>query len=136
MSEWLVPALCFALTQGSLGVATKLALRDIGWPQLIFWTALSYAVIATGLVTFSATGLTLEPAVGWAVLSGLCAVGGLVAFFVALGRGPASQVVPVTAGYPLAGVFFAAIILGESITPLRVAGTVLVVTGIVILSRR
>jgi transporter family protein len=134
MIDWLAPALGFTLAQGALGATTKLALRGIGWKQLLLYTAAAYAVIALGLVA-AGTDLTVESHSGWAALAGVCAASGLAAFFVALGRGPASQVVPVTAGYPLAGVIFAAIILGEAITPLRVVGTVLVVTGIVILSR-
>ena len=136
MTDWLLPALGFALTQGALGITTKLALRDIPWSQLFLWTAGAYAVIAVGLIAFAGTTLTLEPRVAWAVVAGLCAVGGLVLFFVALDRGAASQVVPVTAGYPLAGVLFAALLLGERLTLQRLGGTVLVVAGIVILSRR
>lgn len=135
MIDWLLPALGFALTQGALGITTKLALRDVDWPQLLLWTAAAYASIAAALIALAGTALVLEPGVAWAAVAGLCAVGGLVLFFLALGRGAASQVVPVTAGYPLAGVLFAALLLGEELTPQRLGGTVLVVAGIALLSR-
>lgn len=61
-------------------------------------------------------------------------VGSLILFFVALGLGEASKVVPVTAAYPAATVLLAALFLDETISPVRVAGILLVIIGVVILA--
>jgi bacterial/archaeal transporter family protein len=134
--DWLAPALGFAVAQGALGVTTKRALRTIDWSQLLLWTAGAYAALSVVLIAIQGTVPPLEPAAGWAALSGLLAASSLIAFFVALRHGLATQVVPVTAAYPVATVIFAAIILSEEITGLRILGTCLVVTGVVVLGRR
>lgn len=134
-AEWLLPAVAFVIFEGALGITTKLALRSIAWRQLLLWTAVSYAAVAICLVLVAGEGLPFGPGVGWAVLSGLIASVGLLIFFVALERGDASRVVPITAAYPLVTAVLAALVLSEEISPLRGFGTLLVVTGIVWLGR-
>jgi len=65
----------------------------------------------------------------------LCAAAGLILLFVALTRGEASTVVPATAAYPVVTLAGSALFLSESVTVARVAGTVLVIAGVVLLSR-
>ena len=69
------------------------------------------------IVIFSITG----------IMAGLL---GMVTYFAALKRAPASQVVPIAAIYPLVAAILSVIILGEKVTPLRVTGTVLIITGV------
>jgi transporter family protein len=133
MLEWLAPALGFVLLEGALGITTKLAFRGIDWRQLLLWVTVAFVFLAAGVVVIGGESLPLGA--GWAALSGLFAAGGLWVFFVALGRGEASRVVPVTAAYPVATVVLAGIFLSEEIDAPRVAGTVLVVAGVAILSR-
>ena len=135
MIDWLAPALGFVLTQASLGVTMKFALRGIDWPQILLSAGLVYVLTASILVALEDTTLPFGAGWQWGALSGICAAATLVLFFVALRGGQASQVVPVTAAYPMASAIMAAILLSESITPLRAIGTGLVVTGIVILGR-
>ena len=72
---------------------------------------------AKTVIIFSATGL----------IAGLF---GMLTYFAALKRGATSQVVPIAATYPLIAVLLSVLILGERITAMRVAGTVLIVLGI------
>jgi transporter family protein len=58
-----------------------------------------------------------------------------ILIFVALDRGPASQVVPVTAAYPVITLIGSALFLSERITVVRGIGTALVVVGVALLSR-
>lgn len=134
-AEWLLPAIGFVVVEGALGITTKLALRGIAWRQLLLWTAIAYAAIALCLIAVAGEGVPFGTGVGWAVLSGLLASVGLLIFFVALERGDASRVVPITAAYPLVTTALAALVLSEEISPLRGLGTLLVVTGIVWLGR-
>lgn len=135
MLEWLAPALGFVVLEGALGITTKLAFRGMDWRQLLLWVTAAYVLLAAGLVVIAGESLPLGAGAGWAALSGVFAAGGLWVFFVALGRGEASRVVPVTAAYPVATVFLAGIFLSEEINAPRVAGTVLIVAGVAILSR-
>jgi bacterial/archaeal transporter family protein len=134
-AEWLAPAVGFVIFEATLGITVKLSLRDVDWRQLLIWTALAYAVLATVLLIGFGNAPPLRAGAGWGVLSGAFASCSLLAFFIALGRGEASRVVPVSAAYPLVTAVVAAVALSEQLTPLRITGTVAVVSGVVILSR-
>ena len=134
MAPWILPTLGYILTLGLAGVTIKLALRTISWQQLVLWVPVVYIVWA---IVFAATGarFPLGAGGGWAALTAVFASSALVLFFVALDRGDASKVVPVGSAYPVVTLLASAIFLSESITPIRVAGTALVVAGVVLLSR-
>ena len=55
---------------------------------------------------------------------------GMIAYFAALKWGATSQIVPIAATYPLVTAILSVLILGEHVTPLRLAGTVFIVLGI------
>jgi len=55
---------------------------------------------------------------------------GMLTYFAALRQGAASNIVPISATYPLISAFLSVLILGEQITPLRILGTALIVTGV------
>ncbi|MGB2706281.1 MAG: EamA family transporter [Candidatus Omnitrophota bacterium] len=69
------------------------------------------------IVIFSVTGL----------IAGLF---GMLTYFAALKRGATSQVVPIAATYPLIAVILSILILGERVTPIRIAGTAFIILGI------
>ena len=65
-----------------------------------------------------------------AILAGV----GLYIYFIALGKGESSQVVPIVATFPLFTAVYAFLILKESITTPKIIGTFLIVSGLVILN--
>jgi transporter family protein len=65
-----------------------------------------------------------------AILAGL----GLYIYFTALGKGESSKVVPIVATFPLFTAIYAFLILKESITTPKIIGTLLIVSGLVILN--
>ena len=134
MAAWLIPSLAYIAIVGSLGVTTKLALRTLRWQDLILWATIVYVAIAAVLLVLGGTRLRIDTGNGWALLSGVLAAGGLVVFYIALGHGPATRVVPVTAAYPLLTAALGALVLSERVTPLRVGGTLLIVAGVVLLT--
>jgi len=67
-----------------------------------------------------------------AILAGV----GLYIYFIALGKGESSQVVPIIATFPLFTAVYAFLILKESITTPKIIGTFLIVSGLVILNWR
>ena len=134
MIDWMLPSLAYVASLGALGITAKFALRTMRWQVLIVCAAFAYVVTSAVLLAAGAE-ITIEPAVGWALLAGALAVIGLSLFNVALERGSASLVVPITASYPLAGTLMAAVVLSEPITAVRIGGMLLIITGAVILGR-
>ena len=65
-----------------------------------------------------------------AILAGV----GLYIYFIALGLGESSKVVPIVATFPLFTAIYAFLILKESITTPKLIGTFLIVTGLVVLN--
>ena len=135
MSAWLLPTFGYLIGVGFMGVIAKLALRTIEWQQLVLWVAIAYAFFALGFALFGGVRLPLGAGGGWAALMAFIAAGSLILLFVALSKGEASRVVPIAASYPALTLLASAFILSERITPLRVAGTLLVIGGVVLLSR-
>lgn len=134
MSGWLLPSFAYVLLIGGLGVTTKLALRDLGWQDVIVWTAVVYAVIAVVMLALGQARIGLTAGAPWAIASAVLASTGLIALFVALGRGESSQIVPLTSAYPVVTLVLSALVLSERLTVLRVVAAALVVFGVVLLS--
>jgi len=134
MSGWLIPSVLYILLLGGLGVTTKLALRDVTWQDVIAWTAVVYALITVTMLVSGQAKLGFGPGTFWAIVSAVLASTALIAFYIALGKGEASRVVPFTSAYPVVTLILAALVLSEKITPLRGGGALLVVLGVVLLS--
>jgi bacterial/archaeal transporter family protein len=132
--SWFVPALGYVLALGALGVTSKLALKTLTWEDLLPWTLLAYGVAVAVLMAFGQAGWKWQSGTGWAVASAILAVAALILLYVALGRGDASKVVPVTAAYPAATVVLSAVFLGENISLVRVLGLLMVIVGVVVLT--
>ena len=68
------------------------------------------------------------------IIPGVLAGVGLYIYFIALGKGESSRVVPIVATFPLFTAVYAFLILKESITTPKLIGTFLIVSGLVILN--
>lgn len=134
MTGWLIPSLAYMALLGSLGVTTKLALEHVGWQDVIVWTMLAYAVISVVMLALGQARIGVGPGTGAAIASAVLASTALVAFYIALGRGDASQVVPFTSAYPVVTLVLSALVLAEKISLLRGIGTLVVVVGVVMIS--
>jgi len=103
---------------------TGLLIRTLGVAAV-----LTVYALATG-------GFARVAAVGWRPAAFLLAEGilaslvGHLAYFYALKFGEASRAVPITASFPLVAVLAGVLFLGESLTPAKIAGVVLVVAGV------
>jgi len=135
MMAWLLPALGFVLTTGLLGVTSKLALRSVDWPELVLWTSGAYLTAAAALLLTGTVRFQWGSDTPWAVTTGLLPVVSLILFFLAVGATEVSRVVPITAGYPLVTALAAVLLLSETISLGRAVGILLVVTGVIMLSR-
>jgi transporter family protein len=133
--SWLLPTLGYALTVGLTGISVKYALKTITWQQMLLWVPLAYAVWALVLVVGFGARFPLGVGGAWAALTALFASAGLILLFIALDRGQASIVVPVSSIYPVVTLIASAAFLSESVTMPKVVGTALVVAGVTLISR-
>jgi transporter family protein len=135
MPGWAAPVAAYIVLLGATGVTTRYALRTITWEQMVLWVPVAYLPFA--LVLVAARGARFPLGIGgfWAAVTAFCAAGALVLFFYALTKGEASTVVPVTSAYPLITLVGAAIFLGEQITVVRIVGALLIVRGVIVISR-
>ncbi|MGI9556742.1 MAG: EamA family transporter, partial [Solirubrobacterales bacterium] len=130
-----LPAMGFAVMSGGLNVALKLAMPGIDWRQFVIWSGVAYLLTAFALIVVGGWMLPFGAGTEWAMLTGLLSTGGAFTLFVALERGEATLVVPITAAYPVVSAVIAALFLSEVITPLRAAGIIAVVVGAMIIGR-
>jgi uncharacterized membrane protein len=135
MAPWILPTFAYILILGATGVTSKLALRTISWEQLVLWVPLAYIAFSLVLIFGRGTRLPLGVGGAWAAVTAVGAAASLVLLFYALTKGEASTVVPAGSAYPVVTVIGSALFLSESITAARVAGTALIVAGVVLLSR-
>jgi bacterial/archaeal transporter family protein len=115
-------------------VTGKLALRTLNWPDLILWTGAGYILVSAVLLLIGQTQVRFTAGTAWAMASGVLAIGGLIMLYVALGSGSAAKVVAISSAYPVVTLMLAAAFLSEALTVGRVAGTALIVLGVVIIT--
>ena len=135
MAPWILPTFGYAFLLGAAGVTSKLALRTISWEQLVLWVPVAY--IAFSIALAAGRGAKFPVGVGGAraAVTAVCAAASLILLFFALTKGDASLIVPAGSAYPVVTLIGSALFLGESITTPRIIGTVLVVAGVVMISR-
>lgn len=133
---WLPPTIGFLLLVGSMGITIRLALRDTHWSSILMWATTVYGVVTFCIwlsgqlqLSFTLTGTF------YSLLSGLGASVSFVLLSIALNRGDASQVVPVSSAYPIVTALLAAAILREAVSVGRMIGIGLVFVGLVVLAR-
>ena len=135
-------AFLFALLTAALwGIATvldKLALARL--QPLVGVAARSVAISVVAVAALAATMRERAwegvDARSWmfVIMSGMCSgLLGQWTYYKALKYAEASRVVPIVGGYPLIAFALAVLFLGESITPQKLGGAMLVVAGIVLL---
>lgn len=134
MPTWLLPTAVYVLAIGALGVVSKTALYSMAWQGLVVWMGIGYAVLVVVLLLTGDLALTLNADTWWAIASAVLVIAGLVLLYLALGAGDANKVVPVSAAYPAVTLLLSVVALSESLTVPRLAGMLLVVGGVSILT--
>jgi uncharacterized membrane protein len=136
MPAWLVASIAWSAAVGVLGVTIKYSLRFTEWPLIVVVAAGMYVVLG---IAFVARGSVRIHEPGWWLLavaaSGVLAAGSFPLLNFALKHGNASQVVPITATYPIITAVLAALFLQEALTATRVAGIALVAIGAALVAR-
>ena len=125
----------FALFFILLAVAGKAAGSSVGlWP--IAGSQLSSVVILALLLMMTRPGPWPHQAtLGWTIVAGTCDMTANVLYLVATRRGDLSIVAPIAALYPVTTVILALIIEHERLRGIQVAGLVLALAALVLVSR-
>ena len=133
--SWLFYALTTVALFALWSFLGKIALRTAAPVQTtllygIAGAAVALVAIAAGQRTAAWTAGTL-----WVgVLSAACGGIGLLTFYLALDRGQASLAIPVIGLYPVVVAILSVGFLGEHLSGLQIAGVILAVAGVVMLS--
>lgn len=125
---------------GTTPLLEKIGLREVDPAIGVFIR--SAAVVAVLAVYLLATGRFPELArvsvKNYAIFAATGIMAGLLAmwtYFYVLRSGMISQVVPITASYPILTAALGILVLGEAATPQRILGIVLAVIGIVLVKQ-
>lgn len=130
-SSWFPFALVAIVGFGIWGLLGKVALDHATWAQvsLLFGVAtLLLFAVAVGVDggSWSARGVWLG------ALTGVLGAAGFACFYLALERGPASQVVPVIGSYPVLTAVLAVAFLGDRLSWVQTAGVGFAVLGVLL----
>lgn len=136
MSGWLANSLLALACWGIWAFLPKLAVRHISPRSAFLWE------VVGGLVVGACVAATLRERLGtdWrgvlpAVFTGVFGYLGVVFFLFALRTGQVSVVAPLSAVYPVITVALGVALLGESLSGVQIAGAVLALVGVALLSR-
>jgi transporter family protein len=136
---WLVLSVMVVVLWGLWGLALKYASLNLEWQYVYVASALgAFLVYATITLALALTGKLSHVgdyrSLGIALLGGLMgALGGLM-LIVALRLAEASIVVPLTSIYPAVTVALSIALLGESATARKIAGVILAIIAVILLS--
>lgn len=133
--KWLRYALLCIFWWGVFGFLAKLGSERISPIEMqILFTIGMLPLVATAVWSAGMKVETDRRGVGYAVLIGVLAGLGGIAYFAAMESGKASLVGPVTSLFPLLTVVLAMIFLKERMNQIQVAGIILGLVAIAVLS--
>lgn len=130
----------YALALGSLvlfgfwGMVAKVATDDAGSKFVFVFAQIPYIVIAGVMLVFAGPYVMKWTSLRWTLVGGAFGAIGVLCFFYAIERLPASRVVPMTAAYPAITVVLSWLVLHESLTPRHVAGIAFALLGVSLLA--
>jgi transporter family protein len=139
MPRWLAYSLLTIVCWGAWGAVSKVASDgvDANTNQILFTLGLLPLILLVARSPRLGSGVAGQrrAGIGWAFLTGILGGTGNIAFFRALvSGGQASIVVPVTALFPLVTVILALTFLRERLGRAQIAGLVLALVAIYLLS--
>jgi len=134
--RWQLPATIALLVWGLWAFLPKLALRTFDPRSVLVWE--SVGSLTVGLIVLASLSFRAQvwPPGGAlaAVVTGLCGLGGVYFFLLALERGKASVVVPFTSLYPLITLLLSLAFLRERPSPASLLGVAFAIAAVVLLS--
>lgn len=130
---WLVPALMHTGVVGTLGIVAKLAVDDSSWQQVVLATSAAYIVVGIALLLHGQR-LGFNRYSVFAAGAGLLAGMGMISLSLALEAGEVATVVPITSIYPLVTLALASKLLSEEVGWPDLVDTLLIISGVVLIT--
>ncbi|MCP5109834.1 MAG: EamA family transporter [bacterium] len=136
METWVFFSLLVVILWGVVGLFQKLSTNYVSAEAAFVWLSVGYFLLLPAMFYYAGLELPLETIPAWLGVAAGTANGlGALALFAAMrSGGKASIVVPLTALYPLVTVLLAPVLFNEALTLRGVAGAVLSVVAIILLS--
>jgi bacterial/archaeal transporter family protein len=133
--QWLLYAFLSFFWWGVFGFLSKIGADRVSVSQMqIFFTVGVLPLVFVCLIRLRFKIATHKLGVVYAVLMGVFAALGSLAFFAAMKSGKASLVGPIVSIYPALTVVLAIVVLKEKVNKIQIAGLILAMTSVVILS--
>ncbi len=134
LHEWIVPAILTLVLWGLWGYILKIAGMRLDWREVYFMSSLASFTLALMFYLYSkGFSLSLNIYALYAALAGIMGGLGYLTFMVAVSRGKASIIIPLTALYPAITAILAVLFLGEKLKPTQLIGIILaLIAGILV----
>ena len=134
--DWLIISLLAVLFWGFWGFLSKLALEYMTWQHLIILTGFGISVATLSIYFYFRPNLPeiSRKGIVFGTLVGIVYTIGTLCFSLALSRGKASIVVPLTSLYPLITMLLAFLLLKERITILQGIGIIFSLIAMLLMS--
>ena len=133
--NWIAASLIALVCWGLWGFFVRMASKYLDWTQVLVISGV--VSLVTALIVFFVGKPQMDlhsPGLVYALLAGVTSAVAVVAFYVALGSGKASIVVPFTALYPVVTIVISFLVLSERISPLKGVGIAFALVAILLLS--
>ncbi len=128
---WLRPSLLALLFWGLWGLLTKIGADKVPWQTMLIFFSLGALMV--GLIA-KPTMPTLDRYHLIGLLAGISCAFGFMFFYIAIARGEASVVIPVTSLYVAVATIMAFLLLAEPLTIKKTLGILSAIVAIVLLS--
>ncbi len=131
--NWLYPAICSLLSFGLWGFFSKLTVNHIDTRSALIYQTLGVVII--GLITCAS--ISFKPAldtrgIAYGVLTGITYGLGCLFYFMAAGRGNITNVVTLTALYPLIAIVLSFFLLHEAMSLRQGLGIIFAVVAMIL----
>ncbi len=134
MNNWLIPAMIALVLWGIWCFLPKLATDRLDHGSIAVYQLFG-AIIAAAIFMIARKGHLAVDAksIVYAGISGIAGFVGAFFFLMALNKGKASIVIPITGLYPVIAILLSFIVLKEPITLKQLAGMILAIIAIVLM---
>jgi transporter family protein len=134
MEDWLVFSLITLVAWGVWGFLGKLALSYYEWKAVYLISSIGCIFVYLAFLAWFKPSISLNWIFVLPLLVGIFGAGGAVFYFIALSKGKASIVVPLTALYPLLTVLLSFLILKEKVNFYQGMGIFFAIVAILLMS--
>jgi len=133
--NWIALTLITMVLWGIWGFLIKVSTKYMDWKVYVVVSGIISLVVPLAVFFYFKPEIVLEKNVFfYTALCGIIGVGTVIPYFLALESGKVSIVTTVAALYPIVTIFLSLLILNEQITLVQIAGMILALIAIILMS--